>query len=591
MTGPAPAVSAERSPVLGRALAGCLLLAAALAFHDLGGRPLYSPAEARYALIALEMMESGDCIQPRLNQVRYYEKPPLLYWSTALSYFFLGANDLAARVPSALAYVATTATTFLLAAELLGRSAGPLAALIYATSAGPFLFGRFLFADTLLVLWLSVALLGLAKLERRRPSQSAFFLFWGGMALAGLTKGVIGMFFPLASAATMILLSGKAGLIRRSRPLPGLALMAAIVLPWHIALAWRDPSFVRFYVVNEHVCRFLGCREPTDYEAMSVPGFWSASLLWFLPWSLLLPAALVAARHRAELHLPLVWSAWVFGFFTLAGGRLEYYALPALPALAVIVAAWWRRLLEHPVRAPSLEVSAVLLAVTGVAFAPLAFSSAGGGERLFTALVTNLDGNYREYLSAHPGAAFPFAAGAVELARVFVPLLLTWGVSSGVAAWWQRTGLAFWAWVGCALPFLAIVEGGHRLIAPERSQREMAAIVARYWEAGAHLVVAGRYYEEACGITWYTRLPTGVLDGVGGDLLFGYKKGDAAAKFLQSEQLERLWGSPKRVFVASGRELEVPGAVILSESPRQRLITNRPLAEDAGGVEKMKRAR
>lgn len=574
---------AEHAPGVGRTLAGCLLLAAALAFYDLGGRPLYSPAEARYALIALEMVESGDWIQPRLNRVRYYEKPPLLYWSTALSFFLLGTNELAARLPSALGYVATTAAVFLLAAELLGRSAAPLAALVYATAAGPFLFGRFLFTDTLLVFWLTVALLGLAQLRRPKPPRKAVFLFWGGMAFAGLTKGVVGMVFPLATAATLALVFAERELIRRLRGPAGLSLVAAIFLPWHVALAWRDSSFVRFYVVNEHICRFLGCREPTDYEAMSVAGFWGASFLWFLPWSLLLPAALVAALRRSvPLRLPLVWSAWVLGFFTLAGGRLEYYGLPALPALAVIVAAWWRRILEASVRAVSLVVSALLLALMAAAFAPVAFSS-GGGEGLFTALVTNLDGNYREYFSAHPGAAFPFAAEAVRLARFFVPLLLSWGVSSGLFAWSGKPRLVFSTWVGAALPLLIIVESGHRLIAPERSQREMAARVARHWEPGARLVVAGRYYEETCGITWYTRLPTAVLDGVGGDLFFGYKNGDAAGVFLQPEEFEKLWKSPIRVFVAGARGLEVGGAVVLSEGPRQLLITNHPLGGNGGG--------
>src|SRR2546421_10625124 len=75
-------------------LAGCLVLAAALAFYQLGERPLFSPAEARYALIAREMLDSGDWVQPRLNGVRYYEKPPLLYWSVAASYRLFGQNEI-----------------------------------------------------------------------------------------------------------------------------------------------------------------------------------------------------------------------------------------------------------------------------------------------------------------------------------------------------------------------------------------------------------------------------------------------------------------------------------------------------------------
>src|SRR5213594_1815703 len=170
-------------------LAGCLVLSAGFAFFQLGARPLSSPAEARYALIAREMLDSGDRVQPRLNHVRYYEKPPLLYWSVAAAYRLFGQNEAAARLPSAAAYVATVAVTFFLARELLGVSAAPLAALVFATSAGPFLFGRLLSTDTLFVLWLAVSLLGLVCAVRGRGVLGPL-LFWGGLSLAALTKGL-----------------------------------------------------------------------------------------------------------------------------------------------------------------------------------------------------------------------------------------------------------------------------------------------------------------------------------------------------------------------------------------------------------------
>ena len=107
-----------------------------LAFSGLGARPLISPAEARYALIAREMVESGDWIQPHFNHARFYEKPPLTYWCVAASYRLFGFTEFASRLPSALAYVGTVLLTFLLALELVGSGTAPLAALIYATSLG-----------------------------------------------------------------------------------------------------------------------------------------------------------------------------------------------------------------------------------------------------------------------------------------------------------------------------------------------------------------------------------------------------------------------------------------------------------------------
>ena len=133
------------------ALIGCIAFAATLAFHNLGARGIFSPAEARYSLIARQMVESGDWVQPRLNEVRYDEKPPLLYWTIAAAYRWLGQSDFTSRLPSALAYVATSGLTFWIAYDLVGASVAPLAALVYATSVGTFLFGRFVFTDTVLI--------------------------------------------------------------------------------------------------------------------------------------------------------------------------------------------------------------------------------------------------------------------------------------------------------------------------------------------------------------------------------------------------------------------------------------------------------
>src|SRR5256886_16323461 len=94
------------------------------------------------------MPDDGDWVQPRLNGVRYYEKPPLLYWSGAASYRLFGQTEGASRVPSAAAYVATVAVTFFLARELLGAATAPLAAPVFATSAGPLPFGRALLSPT-----------------------------------------------------------------------------------------------------------------------------------------------------------------------------------------------------------------------------------------------------------------------------------------------------------------------------------------------------------------------------------------------------------------------------------------------------------
>src|SRR5881296_1430811 len=279
---------AEPGRLLTVSLGLCVVVAAFLAFAQLGQRPLLD-AEARYALIGEEMLRSGDFIQPRLNTFPYYEKPPLLYWAIALSYEVFGVNELAARLPSALAHVGTTVLVFALAHVVLGRTAAPFAGLIYATAAGPSIYARFCFPDGLLVFWLTLSLLGLARTAQGR---GGFILFYVGAAGAALTKGFVGLVFPLATAVIYAAIARDRAIIARLHPIRGSLLVLALLLPWHLILATRDPAFLYFYVVNEHVYRFLNLREPIDYVPLSVAGFWASTLFWFLPWSLFLPGAL-----------------------------------------------------------------------------------------------------------------------------------------------------------------------------------------------------------------------------------------------------------------------------------------------------------
>ncbi|HYK10317.1 MAG TPA: glycosyltransferase family 39 protein [Gemmatimonadales bacterium] len=558
------------------ALSGCVLFSAALAFTALGTRPLVSPGEARYALIAREMLESGDWIQPRLNRVRYYEKPPLLYWCVAFAYRLFGQNEMASRLPSAAAYVATVAVTFFLARELLGGSAAPLAALIFATSPGPFLYGRFLSTETLFVLWLTVSLLGLAPAAKGHRGLLGPLLFWGGLSLAGLTKGFVGLVFPLGTAAICSFIVGPKSLARNLRPLLGTAIVALVFVPWHLLLSARDSDFLRFYVVNEHVLRFFNAREPLDYVSLSVGGFWLATALWFLPWSLFLPAALGSADLRSRLVIPLAWSAWVLLFFTVSAARLERYSLPMFPALAVVIAAYWGKMIDARRSASAgVRIPAWVVLGAGVALLLSLVIFRDSAVELIISLMTLLDSVYREYFASHPEASVIAARQCLRLVWPFGVLVFLLGVASLLASRLPRPRLGFSIWLAGALGLVWFFELGHDLAAPDLSQRDLAPIIRELWEPEAHLVVWGTY-EDYSGVSFYTPYPIRVLDGAGGDLLFGYRKGDAPGLFLTNEEFKQLWTASSRVLVVGDRGLNIPGAILLAEGPRSVLVTNRP---------------
>src|SRR5439155_92345 len=158
------------------------------------------------------------------------------------------------------------------------------------------------------VLWLAVSLLGLVVVARGQRGLLGPLLFWGGLSLAGLTKGLAGLVFPLGTAATCALLFGPIRLLHDLRPRLGVAVVSLVLVPWHLLLGVRDPDFLRFYLVNEHLLRFFNAREPIDYTPLAIGGFWLASVLW-----------LVLFRQSAAESLTLL-------FTLLDGVYREYFA-------------------------------------------------------------------------------------------------------------------------------------------------------------------------------------------------------------------------------------------------------------------------
>ena len=255
-------------------------------------------------------------------------------------------------------------------------------------------------------------------------------------------------------------------------------------------------------------------------------------------------------------------------FFTLTGARMEYYALPAFPAAAVIIGSAWRRFIVGGRRGAAVVVPSLLVAAVGLAAIPLIDVSGKGGPAALTSLITSMDGYYRQYFASRPGAAVAFGADILRLARPFPFVLVLLGLSTAIAvrARWRR--LAFVLCVLGVIPILGLADGGMGVVGVDRSQRAAAAIVDRDWTPGSRLVVAGDY-EELCGITFYTGRPTQVVGGPGSDMLFGFQRGDAPGVFLSEEAFRESWKSADRMFVLGGRDRDVPRSEDSSGGPAQ----------------------
>lgn len=346
------------------------LLVAALAlvwFSNLEVRKLVRPDEGRYAEIPREMVASGDWVTPRLNDLKYFEKPALQYWGTATAYTLFGEHHWTARLWSTLTGFLGVLLTGLVGARLWGRGTGVVAASICASSLLYALIGHVNTLDMGVSFFLVSGLFCLMLAQREamasRAERNWMLLAWGALGLAVLSKGLIGAALPFASLVIYSLVARDWALWRRLHLGKGILLLLAVTAPWFVWVSLRNPEFFNFFFIHEHFERFL-TKKHSRYQP---PWYFIPMLLvGMLPWTLLLAGALWravrgdgAGGFRPRLFL-LVWSVFVFAFFSASGSKLPSYILPIFPALALLVAEYAMRLTTR-----TLAIHAVPYVATG----------------------------------------------------------------------------------------------------------------------------------------------------------------------------------------------------------------------------------
>jgi 4-amino-4-deoxy-L-arabinose transferase-like glycosyltransferase len=303
-----------------------LVLAAVAIGLDGLQRPLANPDEGRYSEISREMALSGDWVTPRLDGVKYFEKPPLQYWATALAFEAFGESEATARLYVALCGFLTIA----IAAYASRRLGSPetRAATVLALLSSPYFMalGTIVTLDMGLTLWSTATFCAfvLAEQAAERGSSSArgwTAMAWLAMALAVLSKGLIGIVFTGAAVFFHMVLRRDFSVLRRLGWSYGLPLFLAVAAPWFFAVSRANPEFAHFFFVHEHFERFL------TTEHRRVEPWWyflPIVAVGFLPWAFALPSAIVHAwrsdsgRRFQPLRVALLWCAFVVAFFSAA---------------------------------------------------------------------------------------------------------------------------------------------------------------------------------------------------------------------------------------------------------------------------------
>ncbi|MBC7859604.1 MAG: glycosyltransferase family 39 protein [Burkholderiaceae bacterium] len=340
---------------------------ALVSLYALGVRTLVPPDEGRYAEMAREMLVSGDWITTRLNGIKYFEKPPLQTWMNALSFAAFGLGEWQARLWTGLCGLLGVALTGYAGWRVFGARAGLYAALVLGSSLFWVASGQIDSLDMSLSAMMAIGLCALliAQRDDATPNERRNWMLacWAGMALAVLAKGLIGLVLPGAVLVLYTVVARDWAIWRRLHPGKGLLLFFAIAAPWFVLVALKNPEQPRFFFIHEHFERFLlktHHREGAWYYffVMLIPGM--------MPWLGLLPQSLAAAlRRRPGAFQPrtllLVWSVFIFFFFSYSSSKLPGYILPIFPALALLVALF---LETAPLR--SRMIAAGLVALVGL---------------------------------------------------------------------------------------------------------------------------------------------------------------------------------------------------------------------------------
>jgi len=324
----------------------CIL--GSLFFIMLGARSLFVPDEGRYAEIAREMVASGNYVTPYLNEIKYFEKPVLFYWLEAAAIHLGGLNLWAIRSVNALLALLGCILTYCTARTLYNRTTGLLSALILGTSTLYFVMTHMVSLDLPVTIFISMTLFAFILGIQHPPGHTRRLFLWTASiaaACAVLTKGLIGIVFPIMIITTWIALMGEWRLLSKLYIPSCLLIFLLVAAPWHILVGQRNPEFFYFYFIKQHFLRYttmkVGHYQPAWFFIPNV-------IIGFFPWIVFLPQALSKAlpstwhlrrNNKLEIFF-LIWAMLIFIFFSFSKSKLIPYILPIFPPLAILTARY-----------------------------------------------------------------------------------------------------------------------------------------------------------------------------------------------------------------------------------------------------------
>jgi 4-amino-4-deoxy-L-arabinose transferase len=545
-----------------RPLVPLLVLATALLLWHLGAYGLWESTEARYAEIAARMVRSGDWITPRLNGIAHFDKPPFAYWASAAGMALLGIDELAARLPLALASLVALAVVYRVAAETMCARAALYAFLILLSSPLWFALSRSLTTDLYLTLWIVIAVDAGRRGTRPSGSRAWRVAAWAALGAGFLTKGPVVLLWTALPLFVWAAWTGSWHRVRRllAEPL-GVGAFALVALPWYLAHAGWRPGLLEYWLGGQ-----IETRITAPYRGEREPWWTYLVTLTWAAWLWIVPAAITLARlarsGRPGGRFLVAWVVVPLLALSLFPTKRANYVLPALPAIALAAGLWWDRAIAGvaPGRRSLPLVLAALLASFGVAFTVAGF------------VVRDVPLEVR------------------DLGWLFGPGFALGGVAAWLAARRNRLDLAFTALL---LPLVGLYLGlvatlGHpRVEAWSKISRPIVREIEAHRRADEPIV---NYHVWLRAIPFYLdeRVVTVSSEG---RVIFGEDERWREFTFTADSSFYQLMEEPPRI-LAVVRRSEVDDIeralgrriAVLARDPRVALITNRPTPAELAGA-------
>jgi 4-amino-4-deoxy-L-arabinose transferase-like glycosyltransferase len=585
--------------IRGATLILLLVFAAAVYLGNAGFPALLDDADASHAIVSREMLQRHDGIILYMNGIRYLMKAPLHYWAVAASYAVLGQNEFSTRLPVALAMIGLVLLASEFARRYFGPRAGLYSGLVVCTSAGFFLFTRIMIPEAICALeFTAIFYLFMRGWTHSLDTRAAY---WGAaaiIALAMLTRGLIGVIFPVAILALFLTATRSWNRWRELRLFSSTAIFLVTAAPWHILVSLRANTFFWSYFINEHFKRALGTRFPPDYEAVPLWLWLGAHLAWFFPWSIFLPGVLsciprprtwrtLSAEGQARLLLAL-WAGFILLFFSLTvGSRMEYYSFGAWPAMAMLLGIGLAKAEEQGKRwVVRMEAA---LAVVGAAMAAVLIAMLWISGRVqvtgdISSLLNEHENNFYRVSMAHMLDLTPQAFALLRLPSAMASAAFLLGFTG---AWWLRRK-GFWRASAISLSvtmvaffFAANIALG--VFGPYLSSRLLLQTVEAQITSSDTLALYGEF-DAMSSVAFYADRQLLLWNGRYNNLAPGSYYPDAPHIFLPDQEFLALWSGPKRIFLfvppehraAATQRLPVAGTYLLAESGGKAVYANQP---------------